>query len=158
MALLVIAAALTAPRLISFFRGRALTQEAQRILALVHYAQSRAVSEGVPVVLWFDPTKATYGQSIQTGFVEEDERASHYSLESTLALEVPAGEAAPVSEQEDETLGLPENLPVIRFTPDGFFDPGSVAKLIVRQGAEAALQITPTANGLDYEIQPLKTR
>jgi len=158
MALLVIAAALTAPRLITFFRGRALSQEAQRIIALTHYAQSRAISEGVPVILWFDPATARYGQNIQDGFTDTDGRASTFTLESSLTLEVPAGETPPVSELGDETLGLPQNQSVIRFTPDGFFDPSSVAKLILRQGTDSALQILPAANGLDYEIQPLASR
>ncbi|MBX3739316.1 MAG: GspH/FimT family pseudopilin [Candidatus Didemnitutus sp.] len=158
MALLVIAAALTAPRLITFFRGRALSQEAQRIIALTHYAQSRAIAEGVPVILWFDPATARYGQNIQDGFTDTDARASTFALESSLTLEVPAGEAPPVSELGDETLGLPTNQSVIRFTPDGFFDPSSVAKLILRQGTDSALQILPAANGLDYEIQPLASR
>lgn len=156
MALLVIATALTSPRLISFFRGRALNQEGQRILALAHYAQSRAVTEGVPVVLWFDPAKSTYGQNTQAGFGAADARASSFALESSLSLEFPAGDPAPVSEQGDERFGVMDNLPVIRFTPDGFYDPSSVSRLILRQGNEAALQLSPTANRLDYEILPVK--
>ncbi len=154
MVLIVIVSALVAPRMISFFRGRALSQESRRILALAHYAQSRAVAEGVPVVLWFDATRASYGQNIQAGFTAADARASSFTLESSLTLEVPTGENPPTSEQGDEQLGLPANVSVIRYTPDGFYDPGSLAKLVLRQGTEAALQIVPTANRLDYEILP----
>jgi prepilin-type N-terminal cleavage/methylation domain-containing protein len=153
MALLCIVTALTAPRLISFFRGRALNEESRRILALAHYAQSRAVAEGLPVILWFDPATATYGQNIQPGYVDLDDRASSFALESSLTLELPAAaEPPPVSELGDENLGLSANLPMIRYTPDGCYDPDSIAKLILRQGNEAALQIVPTANHLDYEI------
>ena len=54
MVLLGIAAALVAPHMASFFRGRVLNSEARRLLALTHYGQSRAVAEGVPVLLWID--------------------------------------------------------------------------------------------------------
>ena len=154
MALLLIGAAMVAPRMVSFFRGQALSHETRRMLALVHYAQSRAIAEGVPVVLWFNPAKSTYGQNIQAGYAETDERASSFALESSLTLEAPSKEAPPVSELGDEKLGLPEGLPTIRFTPDGFYDNVSVTKLVVHQGTEAALQLVPTANRLDYEIVP----
>jgi type II secretion system protein H len=154
MVLLTIVMALTAPRMISFFRGRALSQESRRILALAHYARSRAVAESEPVVLWFDPATSTYGQNLQAGFSGADARASRFALDASLTLETPAEETPPTSENGDELLGLPANLAVIRFTPDGFYDPGSVARLVLRQGTEGALQIVPTANRLDYEILP----
>ena len=59
-----------------------------------------------------------------------------------------------MSEQDDEGLGIPNNLPVIRFMPDGVFDPTSVTKIVIRQGAEGALELVPTANRLGYEILP----
>ncbi|SDS36988.1 GspH/FimT family protein [Opitutus sp. GAS368] len=154
LALLAIVTALAAPRMISFFRGRALNEEGRRLLALTHYAQSRAVAEGVPVVLWLDPATGTYGQNIQPGFTAHDDRASTFSLESSLTLEVPTGDAPPVSELGDELLGLPEGRPVIRFTPDGYFDYASVPRFVLRQGTETALQIAPAANRLAYEILP----
>ena len=67
MVLLLIVASMVAPRMASFFQGRALSSEAQRLLSLMHYAQSRAVAEGNPVVLWLDPAKSTYGVEVQTG-------------------------------------------------------------------------------------------
>ena len=154
MALLVIGAAMVMPRMISFFRGRALSLEARRMLALAHYAQSRAVAEGVPVLLWFNPANSTYGQNIQAGFADADGHASSFALESSLTLEAPMKGTPPVSELGDEKFGLPEGLPTIRFTPDGFYDFVSVPKLVIHQGTEAALQLVPTANRLDYEILP----
>lgn len=154
MALLAIAAALVAPRMVSFFRGRALQLEAQRLLALTHYAQSRAVAEGVPVLLWFNPQESTYGLNLQSGYGHEDDRPSSYTLDSSLTLETPTVAAPPVSELGDEKLGLPESLPVIRFNPSGFFDEISQPKIVLRQGDEAALQLVQTTNRLGYEIQP----
>lgn len=153
MALLAIAASVIAPRMSDFFRGRALSLEAQRLLTLTHYGQSRAVAEGVPIVLWIDARNSTYGLSIQTGFAESDEHARTYAVESSLTLETPVQQAME-SELGDEKLGLPEGLATIRFLPDGGFDEGSVSRIILRQGDQAALELVPTANRLGYEIRP----
>lgn len=127
------------------------------MLSLTHYAQSRAVSEGVPVVLWINPADSTYGLTIQSTFSdpEGDMRAVKYTVEAGLTLETPQGAVAAISEQDDEKLGITtEDLSVIRFTPDGFFDESSVNKITIRQGAEAALELVPTVNRLGYEIRP----
>lgn len=154
MALLAIMATLVAPRMVSFYRGRVLSLEARRMLALTHQAQDRAIAEGVPVVLWFDPTHSTYGQNIQAGYATTDDHATTYDLEPSLTLQVPVGETAHVSELGDERFGLTEGLPTILFSPDGFFDFGSVTRLIIRQGPEAALELVPNAERLGYEIRP----
>jgi hypothetical protein len=97
----------------------------------------------------------TYGLEIQSGYTSGDERAVEYEAEPTLAFEIPTTNDRPESESEDEMLGLPDNLPVIRFTPDGFIDEVSVQKIIIRLGDEAALEIGPTTNRLRYEIRPV---
>ena len=157
LALLAITAVFVTASMGSFFRGRAINFEARRMLSLTHYGQSRAVSEGVPVILWINPADSTYGLTIQSTFTdaEGDIRAVKYAVESGLSLETPPGAVAAVSEQDDEKLGLnTEGLSVIRFTPDGFFDESSVSKVTIRQGAEAALELVPTVNRLGYEIRP----
>lgn len=157
LALLAICAVLVTASMGSFFRGRVLNFEARRMLSLTHYAQSRAVSEGVPVILWINPADSTYGLAVQSSFndPEGDAHAVRYTVEPSLTLETPAGVVAPISEQDDEKLGLAdEGLAFIRFTPDGFFDDSSVAKITIRQGAEAGLELVPTANRLGYEIRP----
>ena len=154
MVLLLIVASMVAPRMSSFFRGRALSAEARRMLSLVNYAQSRAVAEGVPVLLWIDPATSTYGIEIQTGHLGGDDRAHIFTAESTLTLEAVGNSEAYASEQEDEQLGLPEGRPAIRFNPDGFFDEGGISKIVIRQGDEGALELVPTATRLGYEILP----
>ena len=154
MVLLLIVASMVAPRMSSFFRGRALSSEARRMLSLINYAQSRAVAEGVPVLLWIDPASSTYGLEVQTGHTGNDSRQQIFTAEPTLTLEAAGNDEMNVSEQEDEQLGLPENMPAIRFNPDGFFDEGSVSKIVIRQGDEGALEIVPTANRLGHEIRP----
>ncbi len=155
MVLLLIVASMVAPRMSSFFRGRALSSEARRFLSLVNYAQSRAVAEGVPVVLWIDPTRSTYGLELLGGHYGADDRFPVHTAEPTLTLEAPATADALLSELGDETLGLPMGLPALRFNPDGFFDESSVSRVVIRQGEEGALEIAPTPNRLGFEIRPL---
>lgn len=155
MAMLAIGAALVVPSMSSFFKGRALDVESRRLLSLIHYARARAVSEGSPVVLWLDPSKSSYGQSLQPGFVDNDDRASSFSLEPGLSLETSRTDSLPVSENGDERYGLPEGLAVIRFTPDGYFDYSSIPQIVIRQSSDGALQIVQTADRLDYEIKTL---
>ena len=154
MVLLLIVASMVAPRMSSVFRGRAPSSEARRMLSLLNYGRSRAIAEGVPVLLWVDTTRSTYGLMVQAGHTGESERQDVFTAEPSLRFEVPAATDAPASEQEDERLGLPENLPAIRFNADGFFDESSVGKIIIRQGDEGALEIAPTLNRLSYEIRP----
>jgi type II secretion system protein H len=157
LVLLAITASLVAANMGSFFRGRALNFEARRLLSLTHYAQSRAVSEGVPVVLWINPADSTYGLTIQSSFNDPDgdAHAVRYAVDPNLRLETPQGETASTSEQDDERLGLPtDGLAVIRFMPDGFFDDSSISKITIRQGVEGALELVPTVNRLGYEIRP----
>ena len=152
MALLAIVAGVAAPRMVSFFRGRTLDVEARRILALTHYGQSRAIAEGVPVVLWFDSQNNTYGLEIQAGYVEEDEHALHYAVDPDLKIEADLRDSGAVADYEEETWGLPQDKAVIRFTPDGFFDEISVAKLTLRHTDGTELEIALKPNGLGYEI------
>jgi len=157
LALLAIGALFVASSMGSFFRGRALNFEARRMLSLTHYAQSRAVSEGVPVILWINPADSTYGLTVQSTFNDPagDTLAIRYAVEPTLKLETPQGASDAVSEQEDEKLGVTtDGVSFIRFTPDGFFDEASVSKITIRQGIEAAVELVPTANRLGYEIRP----
>ena len=66
LALLVIITSLAAPAMANFIRGRALDSESRRLFALMHAAQSRAVSEGMPMVLWVDEKNGAYGIEEET--------------------------------------------------------------------------------------------
>jgi type II secretion system protein H len=158
MVLLAIGAAMVAPSMASFYRGRLLSSEAKRLLALVHYGQSRAIAEGVPVLLWINAKDSTYGLRVPSTEVggESEGRPTQFTADETVKLDTPATDTAPVSEQDDEKLGITDGLPVIRFTPDGFYDESSVRKITLRQGDgnENALEVVQTANRLGYEIRP----
>ncbi len=155
LALLAIFALLIASSLGGFFRGRVLNFEARRMLTLVQYGQSRAVAEGVPVVLWVDPTRNAYGLAVLGSFADADgdTRAVAYTMEPGLAFETPPADTTLVSEADDEKLGLPEGVLAIRCNPDGFFDEGSAQRITIRLGDQGALDLVPTANRLAYEIR-----
>jgi len=154
MILLGIAAAFVAPHMSTFFRGRVLNSEGRRLLALTHYGQTRAIAEGVPVLLWVNTQKSSYGLMTQSAAADPDDRASSFTADATLTLETVGPNPAPTSEAGDELLGVPSGLAVIRFLPDGYYDPSSLAKIVIRQGTEGALELVPTPNLLGYEILP----
>lgn len=158
MVLLAIGAAMVAPRMGDFFRGRVVSSEARRMLSLVHYGQSRAISEGVPVLLWINTKDSTYGLRTQSSYsassTDDDLKSTTYATDSTVTLDTPSPDTSLVSEQDDEKLGLTDGLPVIRFTPDGFYDQISVRKVIFRSGGQDTLELGQTPNRLSYEIRP----
>jgi len=146
MAILAAVLAVSAPSLGRFFRGRNLDAEAYRLLALTRHAQERAVTEGVPMILWFDIHARRYGlmadpswslaasgsragniatmtlgsaQTTRT-VLEDDPRACDFGLAEDVELEV---ETNPVL-REQGSLDIQElpiaSRPLLRFQPDGF--------------------------------------
>src|SRR5262245_23301985 len=81
MTVLTIAASITAPALANFFRGRTLDSEARRMLGLIRQGQSRAVSEGVPMELWFDVQQGAYGLEAEPSYEANDRKAVSFTLE-----------------------------------------------------------------------------
>ena len=117
MALLVVAISLAAPALSNFVRGRALDSEARRLAALMHAGQSRAVSEGMPMVLWLDEKQGAYGLQAETTGQNGDPKAEELSVDSTLVMAVlNVGATTPVKFN---------NLPAIRFLPRSCWASGS---------------------------------
>ncbi|MBL9199381.1 MAG: GspH/FimT family pseudopilin [Opitutaceae bacterium] len=154
MLLLAIAAMFVAPNMASFIRGRSLNFEARRMLSLTHHAQSRAVSEGQPVLLWFNPANSTYGIERLGGYASGEDRPLSFTADPGVTFSAPTTETQTASEQNDEALGLPEGLPVIRFNPDGFFDEVSARRILLQQGTEHALELAQKDDLLGYEIRP----
>ena len=145
MALIVIAVSLVAPRMANFVRGRALGSEAQRMLALVHEGQSRAVSEGMPMVLWFDEKSGAYGLQAETTGQNGDPKADDLSLDSTLQMAVlSVGVKTPVTFK---------NLPAIRFLPDGTVDENSLPKLKLTDSAGFSRWLVLNNGRTGYEIR-----
>src|SRR5438132_9607959 len=88
MAMLLIVISVAFPSLKGFFRGRNLDSEARRFLSLTQYGQSRAVSEGVPMVLWIDARRGAYGLRAQPGYTDSDGKAVEFALGDDLQVEV----------------------------------------------------------------------
>ncbi|MBP8255903.1 MAG: GspH/FimT family pseudopilin [Opitutaceae bacterium] len=150
MALLAIAASLAAPQMASFFRGRTLDQEARRLLSLTHYAQSRAVTEGYPMLLWIDPASGQYGLEIQSGYVSEDDRSVQYEVDPTISMETVASTAP--APYEDEELATDTTQEGILFRPDGLVDSSSLSQVILRQADQSAIALQLARNGLGFEL------
>jgi type II secretion system protein H len=144
LALLVIITSLAAPAMANFIRGRALDSEARRLVALMHAAQSRAVSEGLPMVLWVDEKQGDYGLQAETTGPTGDSKAETLSLDSALHIAV-----------LNTGLNMPttfNNLPAIRFLPDGTVDENSPQKLQLTDSAGTRRWLIETPNRTGYEI------
>jgi type II secretion system protein H len=152
MAMLLIVLGVAFPSLKRFFRGRNLDSEARRFLSLTQYGQSRAVSEGLPMVLWIDERRAAYGLQVQAGYTDSDSKAVEFALDHDLQVEVQTAVTTRSSQLNRAVPGV-GNVPTIRFTPDGFLSESSPAGILFRQGADDAIWIVESTNRLNYEIR-----
>jgi type II secretion system protein H len=161
LAVLTIVLSFGAPSLARFFRGRTLDSEARRFLSLTRYGQSRAVSEGVPMVLWIDAEQGLYGLNTEPGHLdvesggreEEDPRAVEFTLHEDLQIEVERAEVRTLARQYDVPTPRTDRLPEIRFTPDGFFSETSPDAVFIRENAERGIWIAQNWNRSHYELQ-----
>ena len=161
MALLAIVLSICIPSLGGFFRGRNLDSEARRMLALTRHGQSRAVSEGIPMLLWVDAEKKAYGLESEPGWDEKDPRQVEYQLGQDLKVEVVQTNTVVRKLNAFQVLGTetPEaprhsNLPEIRFLPDGSISETSPSVLVLSGRDGAKVTIAQSRNRLNYEIAP----
>ena len=154
LALLVIITSLAAPAMSNFIRGRALDSESRRLFALMHAAQSRAVSEGMPMMLWVDEKTGTYGvQEEATGKTgknakNSDPKAETLTVDSTLQIAVlKVGLGAPPTFN---------NFPAIRFLPDGTVDENSPQTLQLTDSAGFSRWLIESRTRMGYEISDTK--
>jgi len=148
LALLVVITSLAAPAMSNFIRGRALDAEARRLMALMHAGQSRAVSEGLPMVLWVDEKQGAYGLQAETTGQNGDPKAETLAMDSTLQIAV-----------LNTGLGTPttfNNLPAIRFLADGTVDENSPQTLQLTDAAGVSRWLVETRSHLGYEIRDTK--
>jgi type II secretion system protein H len=144
LVLLTIVISLVIPSLNKFFGGRTLDSEVRRFVALTHYGQSRAVSEGEPMLLWIDPKAGSYGLQDESGY-NDDSKAETFTLGEGLIIR--AGNSGPKALAGGKRQG-------IRFSPDGnIITATSVASVSIQRGNERPVLIAPSANGLNYEVQ-----
>jgi hypothetical protein len=114
----------------------------------MHEAQSRAVSEGMPMMLWIDAAQGEYGVTLETARQNGDAKAEDLSVDSTLKIGV-----ADLGFGTQTTF---KNLPAIKFLPDGTVDEGSpkTVQLMDGDGFKSWLVELPTRTG--YEITDSK--
>lgn len=163
MTLLLIVAGVAFPTLKNFFHGRALDSEVRRFLSLTRYAQSRAVSEGIPMVLWLDARGGTYGLQTEAGYLELDARAVEYELDEDLSFDVSQPPVAALISPRNRSVIQAANLPAIRFSPDGSIgetSPEYVRFQETRTGPEGAIWVAQVPHRHGFEIrhdEPLTT-
>jgi len=151
LALLVVITSITLPPMAKFIRGRALDTEARRLIAFMNAAQSRAVSEGMPMLLWINADTGAYGLTAETidstgrqnAAQSVDPQAEELAVDSTLAISVVnLGTGARTTYH---------NLPAIRYLADGTIDENSPQslKLVDSDGFSRLLTETRLRTGYD---------
>ena len=152
LALLVVITSLAAPAMANFIRSRALDSESRRLFALMHVAQSRAVSEGMPIMLWVDQKNSEYGVSEEMagkpGSKNSDPQAEELPLDSTLQIAVAnLGAGTPTTFN---------NLPAIKFLPDGTVDENSPQTVQLADSAGFMRWLLLNKTRTSYEISNVK--
>ncbi len=160
MTLMVVVIAVAFPSLQRFFRGRNLESEGRRFLSLARYGQSRAVSEGIPMVLYVDPRKRIYGLEAETGYLDRDDKGVEYDVDEHLDLEVAQSQVnrAQLTDEQQYRRGKgaaknQSNLE-IHFSPDGTIDVLSLDSVCIRESKDPnhAIWINQSQNRLGYEV------
>ena len=126
MSLLVIITSLLVPPMSKFIRGRALGSESRRMFSLMHEAQGRAISEGMPMMLWLDEKGGTYGMEAETSGKDGDAKAEELTVDATLQFSV-----LNLSTAGQATF---KNLPAIKFLADGTVDETSPQSVELQDG------------------------
>ena len=155
MAMLVTVIAVTFPTLQRFFRGRTLESEARRFMTLTRFAVSRAVGEGIPMVLWIDATERSYGLQAQAGFLEKDEKAVSYELDERVEMEIDARGANRATLRLEQQRRRPIRIGAtseITFLPDGSIDVMSVGAVRFVDSDDGELWVRRAKNGLEFEV------
>jgi Tfp pilus assembly protein FimT len=145
LALLVVITSMAAPAMSNFIRGQALGSEARRLVALMHAGQSRAVSEGLPMVLWVNEKQGAYGLQAETTGRNGDPKAENLALDESLQITV-----VNVGLGGTTKFG---GLPAIRFLPDGTVDENSPQTLRLMDAKGHALWLIESHNRNGYEIR-----
>jgi type II secretion system protein H len=145
LSLLVIITTMVAPAMSNFIRAKAVDAEARRLFALMHAAQSRAVSEGMPMMLWVDEKSGAYGLIAETPPKGGDPKAENLTVDQNVQIAVlTSGKTAVTTFQ---------NLPAIRFLADGSIDENSPQTLRLMDAKGNALWLVEASNRMGYEIR-----
>ena len=143
MVLLVVAVSIVAPRLSGFMRERALDSEARRLFAMVNEGKARAVSEGMPMVLWIDEKNNGYGLEEETPAPKGDVDAENLTADENVAVAVMNLNGSATTFK---------SLPAIRFLADGTVDENSPQMVKLTGVGGGALWLLESADRTGYEI------
>jgi hypothetical protein len=159
MTLLVVVISVSAPTLSAFFRGRAVDAEARRFLSLTRLGQSRAATEGVPMILWVDAAQRAYGLEEDSSYTTDDSKALEYKLDDNVTVEIGASEIARTAMTADTLFGSSQSvskhatLPQIRFLPEGVVEETSRENFRFLDRDQNALWVVLSSNRFNYEVR-----
>jgi Tfp pilus assembly protein FimT len=161
MALLIVIVSLISPTMSKFFGARSVDSEVKKFVALTHYGQSRAVSEGVPTMLWIDARQGTYGLEQMPGYGDTDPKAVENKLADGVRIGVSQSTVKPLLANSQtgriasgQVAQTRARLPAIYFLPDGTIaGTTSVSGVSLQNSNNPPVWIVPSGNGLTYEIQ-----
>jgi type II secretion system protein H len=145
LTLLVVITSMVAPAMSNFIRGRALDSEARRLFALMHAGQSRAVSEGLPMMLWVDEKQGAYGLAAETSPSGGDPKAENLTVDENVQIAV--------LNVRTTALTTFQNRPAIRFLADGTIDENSPQTLRLTDAKGNALWLIEARTRMGYEIR-----
>ena len=151
MMLMVVAISIVAPRMSGFIRGQALGSEARRLEALMDAGEARAVSEGMPMVLWFDAKQNECGLEEETPPKGDDPKAEQVEVSEYVQISLSTASASSGAPGASGTTTF-HNLPAIRFLPDGTVDENSPQMLRLTDAKGHVLWLIESRDRSGYEI------
>jgi type II secretion system protein H len=161
MAILVMVVAIIMPRLSGFFGARAVDSEAKKFMALMHYGQGRAVSDGVPMMLWIDSAHRTYGLEREPGYAGRDPLEEDNTLADGLKIDTVRNNVkSPVANSQTGRILTGQvtqgkaRLPAIYFLPDGAINyTRSIGGVSIQNANDAPVWIALNSSEMSYGIQ-----
>jgi len=161
LALLVVAVSMVSPKLGGFIRARALEAEARRILALTHAARSRAISEGMTMILWLDTSNGRYGVERETPGKNGDANSLEFSTDPGIQVSFTTVNRligqTPNSPKKVKLPGVKpqnqRNMPAIRMLPDGSVDEDSPEAIQLVDEVGGSLWIVEGSDRRHYEVR-----
>ena len=141
MALMVTILGLSAPSLSRSLKGRAVKQEATRLLATIEYAREESISQGVPMAVWIDAQNGRFGTQPQNGYEGNPLRQKELSLDPTIHFVLDGAEPT----QNGRIIAT-------EFDPDGTLDPSSISNLQLSDQKDESVTLSLSEDGWGYEI------
>ncbi len=153
MALLTALVAYSAPSLALFFRGREMTEEARRFLALTRLARSEAISRSEAMEVWADPESGSYGLepygAFYTASDQSGDGSTGYTKGKPLEFVLPDGLEFEISASDS---GNGQEASIV-FNPDGSLDDLSIRAIEFRNQRDETLRVVRARRGAQYLIE-----